>query len=118
MYLGDPAPVDFFRRWHGCLDDARILEAHGDDVDAATGLRFVDLGEGARVRARHYAMLAALRKAGTVEDLGWKVLMRAMLEGDVHELNMTHLALLLRVSAAADADEMGLAIAPSSHSLQ
>ena len=113
-YLNPGQPLDNFHTWLGCFDNALDIEADGHAFYDDYKLTAQQMGEGARIRARAFAMMIALRPADTFAELGFKVFMEMILAMEKTEWRRSHVMGMLRAAIDADQRSLGVLVCPYS----
>ena len=111
-YLNRGNAVDNFMTWFGCFDNAREIEAEPQTSFEDYNLTAQQMGEGARVRARHYAVMVAVKPADTLADLGFKIMMEMTMAREQTEWRRSHVLEMLRAAIEADMRSLGVQVAP------
>ena len=111
-YGGMPRNRDIFQMWFDAYSDARQIESKPGEIYRKYGLSALQMGEGARRKARQFAIMLALQPAETVADLGFKLFVRMSVERDLDEIGRSHIAEIMEASTFADQRLTGLSVAP------
>ena len=109
-YLLQGGAVDTFQAFFGCFDHALGIEENPEALYEDHKLTALQMGEGARVRARGFAMRIAVRPAQTLAELGFKIFIEMTLAEDETEWRRSHVMELLGAAIAADQRSLGVLV--------
>lgn len=112
LYRAQNDIADHFLRWEAHTAHAVRLEAEpGKTFSAQGGLTGRQLGEGARVAARRYALLIAEVPAHDASIVALKAEIAEAIERDEDEVRRSYVLPMLQTSLIRDAERLGIDVA-------
>lgn len=112
LYRAQNDTADHFLRWEIHTAHAARLETEpGKIFDAYGGLAGRQLGEGARIAARRYALLIAEVPARDAAFVALKAEIAEAIERDEDEVRRSYVLRMLQASLVRDAERLGIDIA-------
>lgn len=112
LYRAQTDTADHFLRWEVHTAHAARLEAEpGRIFDAHGALTGSQLGEGARVAARRYALLIAEVPAHDAAFVALKAEIAEAIERDADEVRRSYVLRMMQASLIRDAERLGIDIA-------